>query len=153
RRALDARGRGADGRRADRLTAPVRALVLLLHRVVPAAGAGDAGSAARQRARVRRRLRPVQLRGGAFRARRGAGMTTAISTIFAGTFGAVFGSFFNVVAYRLPSGMSLSKPGSACPACKTPIKPYDNIPVLGWILLRGRCRACGEPISARYPIV
>src|SRR5437016_10715971 len=67
--------------------------------------------------------------------------------------GAVVGSFLNVVAYRLPRSESLVSPSSRCPGCGTPIKPYDNVPVLGWLLLRGRCRACREPISARYPIV
>jgi leader peptidase (prepilin peptidase) / N-methyltransferase len=71
----------------------------------------------------------------------------------AALFGAVFGSFFNVVAYRLPRHESLVTPGSQCPRCGTAIKPYDNIPVLGWLLLRGRCRSCHEQISARYPIV
>jgi leader peptidase (prepilin peptidase)/N-methyltransferase len=67
--------------------------------------------------------------------------------------GLLFGSFFNVVAYRLPLGQSLAVPGSHCPSCRVPVKPYDNVPVLGWLLLRGRCRACQTPISARYPIV
>ena len=67
--------------------------------------------------------------------------------------GLIFGSLFNVVAYRLPRGQSLSKPGSRCPSCGEPIKPYDNVPVLGWLMLRGRCRACREAISVRYPIV
>ncbi len=67
--------------------------------------------------------------------------------------GLLFGSFFNVVAYRLPLGQSLAVPGSHCPSCGVPVKPYDNVPVLGWLLLRGRCRACRIPISARYPIV
>ena len=58
-----------------------------------------------------------------------------------------------MVAYRLPRGESLLHPPSACPSCETPIKPYDNVPVLGWLWLRGQCRACGEPISPRYPIV
>jgi len=65
----------------------------------------------------------------------------------------VFGSFANVVIWRFPRGESLSHPGSHCPKCETPIVWYDNIPVLSWILLRGRCRACGEPISFRYPAV
>jgi leader peptidase (prepilin peptidase)/N-methyltransferase len=73
--------------------------------------------------------------------------------VLAAVGGLVVGSFLNVVAYRLPRGESLVSPGSRCPACGTPVKPYDNIPVLGWLLLRGRCRSCGEPISARYPIV
>jgi leader peptidase (prepilin peptidase)/N-methyltransferase len=67
--------------------------------------------------------------------------------------GALFGSFFNVVAYRLPRGESLSHPRSRCPGCETPIKPYDNIPVLSWLALRGKCRACGSRISPRYPLV
>jgi leader peptidase (prepilin peptidase)/N-methyltransferase len=80
-------------------------------------------------------------------------MSTAVGAVFAALFGAIVGSFLNVVAYRLPLGESLATPGSRCPSCGTPIKPYDNIPVLSWLLLRGRCRACGARISARYPIV
>jgi leader peptidase (prepilin peptidase)/N-methyltransferase len=72
---------------------------------------------------------------------------------FAALGGLITGSFLNVVAYRLPRGESLVSPGSRCPSCETPVKPYDNLPVLGWLLLRGRCRACGEHISPRYPIV
>ncbi|MDR2345672.1 MAG: prepilin peptidase [Planctomycetaceae bacterium] len=67
--------------------------------------------------------------------------------------GCCVGSFLNVVIYRLPHGDSISYPPSHCPKCKSPIRPYDNIPVLGWILLGGRCRDCREPISLRYPIV
>src|SRR3954465_5552759 len=67
--------------------------------------------------------------------------------------GAIVGSFLNVVAYRLPRHESLLHPGSRCPSCETPIKPYDNVPVLGWLWLRGRCRACGATISWRYPVV
>ena len=67
--------------------------------------------------------------------------------------GLIIGSFLNVVAWRLPRGESLSHPGSHCPSCDTPIKPYDNVPVVSWLLLRGRCRHCREPISPRYPIV
>jgi leader peptidase (prepilin peptidase)/N-methyltransferase len=73
--------------------------------------------------------------------------------VIAAVMGAIFGSFFNVVAYRLPRGESLSRPRSRCPRCETPIKPYDNIPVLSWLALRGRCRTCRAPISARYPLV
>jgi leader peptidase (prepilin peptidase)/N-methyltransferase len=72
---------------------------------------------------------------------------------FAGVLGAVVGSFLNVVAYRLPRRESLVRPPSHCHACGTQIKPYDNIPVLSWLLLRGHCRSCGAPISARYPVV
>lgn len=71
----------------------------------------------------------------------------------AAAFGLIIGSFLNVVAFRLPGRMSLSLPASHCPSCETPIKPYDNVPVLSWLLLRGRCRSCSEPISARYPLV
>jgi leader peptidase (prepilin peptidase) / N-methyltransferase len=73
--------------------------------------------------------------------------------MLAAVLGAVFGSFLNVVAYRLPRGESLSRPRSRCPGCLTPIRPYDNVPILSWLVLRGRCRTCREPISARYPLV
>jgi leader peptidase (prepilin peptidase) / N-methyltransferase len=73
--------------------------------------------------------------------------------VIAAVLGAVLGSFLNVVAYRLPRGESLSRPRSRCPHCETPIRPYDNIPVLSWLLLRGRCRSCRAPISPRYPLV
>src|ERR1044071_5083647 len=72
---------------------------------------------------------------------------------FAAFIGALFGSFFNVVAYRLPRGESLSRPRSRCPGCEEPIKPYDNVPILSWLALRGKCRACGSGISMRYPLV
>ena len=72
---------------------------------------------------------------------------------FAGVLGALVGSFLNVVAYRLPRHESLVSPGSHCPSCGTPVKPYDNIPLLSWLLLRGHCRGCGVPISLRYPLV
>ena len=72
---------------------------------------------------------------------------------FAGVLGAIVGSFLNVVAYRLPRHESLVKPASHCPRCATPVRPYDNIPVISWLLLRGHCRSCGGPISARYPLV
>jgi leader peptidase (prepilin peptidase)/N-methyltransferase len=76
-----------------------------------------------------------------------------MGVIISGLGGLVFGSFLNVVVHRLPRGESLAAPASHCPRCQTPIKPYDNVPVLGWLLLRGRCRACSAPISARYPLV
>jgi leader peptidase (prepilin peptidase) / N-methyltransferase len=71
----------------------------------------------------------------------------------AGALGAIFGSFLNVVAYRLPRHESLVAPASRCPACATPVKPYDNIPILSFLLLRGHCRSCAAPISPRYPLV
>lgn len=67
--------------------------------------------------------------------------------------GLSFGSFLNVVIYRLPRGLSLVHPGSRCPGCETPIKARDNIPVLGWLLLRGKSRCCKTTISIRYPAV
>jgi len=68
-------------------------------------------------------------------------------------FGLIAGSFVNVVIHRLPRGESVAFPGSHCPACGAPIRPYDNVPVLSWLFLRGRCRVCRAPISARYPVV
>lgn len=67
--------------------------------------------------------------------------------------GASVGSFLNVVVYRIPAELSLLNPPSRCPSCLTPIKPYDNVPVLGWLWLRGKCRTCKAPISLRYPLV
>lgn len=68
-------------------------------------------------------------------------------------FGLLVGSFLNVVIHRVPEGLSIVSPPSHCPACDTPIKPWDNVPVLSYLLLRGRCRACGVGISLRYPAV
>jgi leader peptidase (prepilin peptidase)/N-methyltransferase len=68
-------------------------------------------------------------------------------------FGLIWGSFLNVVIYRLPRDMSVVRPGSTCPGCKKPIAWYDNIPVFSWLILRGRARCCGTPISPRYPLV
>lgn len=73
--------------------------------------------------------------------------------IVAFLFGAVVGSFLNVCIYRLPRGLSIVRPGSSCPHCKGPIHAYDNIPILSYLILRGRCRNCGKRISPRYPIV
>jgi leader peptidase (prepilin peptidase)/N-methyltransferase len=67
--------------------------------------------------------------------------------------GLLVGSFLNVVVWRVPRGESVVRPPSHCPRCETPIRPRDNIPVVSWILLRGRCRDCSAPISARYPLV
>jgi leader peptidase (prepilin peptidase) / N-methyltransferase len=68
-------------------------------------------------------------------------------------FGLIVGSFLNVVAHRLPAGASLARPRSQCPACLAPVRPYDNVPVLSWLVLRGRCRDCAATISPRYPLV
>jgi len=78
---------------------------------------------------------------------------TPVFLLFAGMFGLAVGSFLNVVAWRVPLGKSIVRPGSACPSCGTPISPRDNVPVLGWIILRGRCRSCRAPISVLYPVV
>ena len=67
--------------------------------------------------------------------------------------GAVIGSFLNVVSFRLPLGRSVVRPASACPSCKQPVRAWHNIPVLSWLLLRGRCYDCGESFSVRYPLV
>ncbi|HEX6582937.1 MAG TPA: prepilin peptidase [Thermoleophilaceae bacterium] len=80
-------------------------------------------------------------------------MASGPEIVVAGLFGAVIGSFLNVVAHRVPRGESLHRPGSHCPACDAPVKPYDNVPVVSWLVLRGRCRNCGTRISPRYPLV
>ncbi|HYT70251.1 MAG TPA: prepilin peptidase [Gemmatimonadales bacterium] len=71
----------------------------------------------------------------------------------AAVLGLCVGSFLNVCIVRLPNDMSLLRPPSTCPRCKYPIAWYDNIPVVSWLLLKGRCRHCGEPISVQYPII
>lgn len=80
-------------------------------------------------------------------------MPAVAVAVVAAIFGLLIGSFLNVVVWRVPRGESIVSPPSACPGCATRILPRDNVPVLGWLVLRGRCRACGEPISPRYPIV
>lgn len=77
----------------------------------------------------------------------------AIAYAFALLWGALWGSFLNVVVYRLPAGLSVVKPRSRCPSCLTPIAWWQNVPVLSWALLRGRCWTCKSPISLRYPVV
>jgi leader peptidase (prepilin peptidase)/N-methyltransferase len=71
----------------------------------------------------------------------------------ASVLGLLVGSFLNVVVWRVPRGESVVHPPSACPACGRPVRPRDNVPVLSWLLLRGRCRDCDSTISARYPAV
>lgn len=73
--------------------------------------------------------------------------------VLAGVLGACFGSFLNVCAYRWPAEQSVVRPPSRCPSCASEIRWFDNVPVLGWLWLRGRCRACRAPISAQYPLV
>ncbi|CAG0953529.1 leader peptidase (prepilin peptidase) / N-methyltransferase [Geobacteraceae bacterium] len=76
-----------------------------------------------------------------------------IFAIFSFLLGAAVGSFLNVCIYRLPAGESIVSPPSRCPACGARIRPWHNIPILGWLILRGKCRDCGAPISPRYPLV
>jgi leader peptidase (prepilin peptidase)/N-methyltransferase len=73
--------------------------------------------------------------------------------VFGTLFGLVWGSFVNVVVHRHPRGMSVARPPSHCPACGAPVRPYENVPVLSWLALRGRARCCGAAISPRYPLV
>jgi leader peptidase (prepilin peptidase)/N-methyltransferase len=80
-------------------------------------------------------------------------MASALEILAGGLLGAIIGSFLNVVAHRVPRGESLVSPGSRCPGCGADVKAYDNIPVVSWLLLRGRCRNCGMRISPRYPLI
>jgi leader peptidase (prepilin peptidase)/N-methyltransferase len=73
--------------------------------------------------------------------------------VLPGMLGAVIGSFLNVVALRLPRGQSLLRPASHCPGCGAAVRPWHNVPILGWLALRGRCHDCGRSISPRYPLV
>ena len=81
------------------------------------------------------------------------GVPEIVGYIFTFLFGAVIGSFLNVVIHRVPNEESIVFPNSACPKCGSGIKAYDNIPILSWLALRGKCRNCKEPISPRYPAV
>jgi len=81
------------------------------------------------------------------------GLPEIFGYIFIFLFGAAVGSFLNVVIHRVPNEESIIFPNSACPNCGNPIKPYDNIPILSWLVLRGKCRNCKNPISSRYPAV
>ena len=78
---------------------------------------------------------------------------TSITAAICGVFGLLIGSFLNVVIWRVPRGESIVRPPSHCPSCDNEIAPRDNIPVVSWLLLRGRCRRCGARISVRYPLV
>lgn len=80
-------------------------------------------------------------------------MISAVLAIAAGFLGVLIGSFLNVVVYRLPRGRSIVSPPSACTVCGHPVRSWDNVPVLSWLVLRGRCRDCQAPISPRYPLV
>jgi leader peptidase (prepilin peptidase)/N-methyltransferase len=78
---------------------------------------------------------------------------SVVIVLVAAVLGLAVGSFLNVVVYRVPNGQSVVAPASACPRCGHEIRPRDNVPVLSWLVLRGRCRDCSAPISARYPFV
>lgn len=78
---------------------------------------------------------------------------TPVVLVGAAVIGLAVGSFLNVVVHRVPAGLSVVRPASACPGCGAEIRARDNIPVLSWVLLRGRCRNCGTGISLRYPLV
>ena len=80
-------------------------------------------------------------------------MNEVVVDVFAFLLGACFGSFLNVCIGRWPAGMSVIRPPSRCPACQRPIRAYENVPIFGWIALRGRCAGCRSPISAQYPLV
>jgi leader peptidase (prepilin peptidase)/N-methyltransferase len=81
------------------------------------------------------------------------GLPEFVAYLFVFVFGSAVGSFLNVVIHRVPNEESIVFPNSACPKCKTAIKPYDNIPIVSWLVLRGKCRGCNAPISFRYPAV
>lgn len=78
---------------------------------------------------------------------------TPLLVMIVGAVGAIVGSFLNVVIHRVPAGLSVVRPGSSCPDCGAPVRARDNIPVVSWLVLRGRCRDCGAPIAVRYPLV
>lgn len=82
-----------------------------------------------------------------------SGLDSVVPLLIVFILGAAVGSFLNVVVYRLPEGLSLLYPPSRCPRCETRLKPYDNVPVFGWLWLKGKCRSCKLPIAARYPMV
>ena len=81
------------------------------------------------------------------------GVSPWLMRAFAFAWGCLWGSFVNVVVYRVPRGLSVVRPGSHCPACGAPVQPFDNVPILSWLALRGRARCCGAPISPRYVVV
>ena len=80
-------------------------------------------------------------------------MTEIFAIVVAAAFGAIVGSFLNVCIHRLPLGTSIVWPGSACPRCARPLAWFENIPIVSYLALRGRCRSCRAPISVRYPII
>ena len=82
-----------------------------------------------------------------------AWLASPVAVAAAAVFGAIWGSFFNVCIARVPAGQSIVRPGSRCGACAVRVRALDNVPILSYFWLRGRCRACGAPFSVRYPLV
>jgi leader peptidase (prepilin peptidase)/N-methyltransferase len=82
-----------------------------------------------------------------------AWLASPVAVAAAAVFGAIWGSFFNVCIARVPAGQSIVRPGSRCGACGAPVRALDNVPILSYFWLRGRCRACAAPFSPRYPLV
>lgn len=82
-----------------------------------------------------------------------SGASTAAAVVGSGLVGLAIGSFLNVVAYRVPRHLSVVRPASHCPSCRSPLTAVDTVPVVSWVLLGGRCRRCQAPVSARYPLV
>ena len=80
-------------------------------------------------------------------------MPDLLLVVYAALVGACVGSFLNVCIYRWPEGLSVIRPRSRCPHCETPIAWHDNLPILGWLILRGKCRSCGARISIQYPLI
>ena len=76
-----------------------------------------------------------------------------VGAVFAFLFGAIIGSFLNVVIHRVPHDLSIVTPGSQCPKCESPVRWFDNIPIVSWFVLGGRCRNCGESFSIRYALI
>ncbi|HEX8708757.1 MAG TPA: prepilin peptidase [Pyrinomonadaceae bacterium] len=95
----------------------------------------------------------MNLRSGFFLFQSTLGLPLPLIGVFVAAFGAIIGSFLNVVIHRLPRGESIVFPNSRCPSCQALIRPFDNIPIISYLFLRGRCRNCRAPISARYPAV
>jgi len=87
------------------------------------------------------------------RAQSGRVYVEPVIVVVAFLFGVMFGSFLNVVITRVPAGESVVRPASRCPSCRTPIAVRDNLPIVSWLALRGRCRYCGWRIPVRYPFV
>ncbi len=108
----------------------------------------NSGISANPRLAIRHAFRPRSLRHRLLYVK-----FNAVIAFFFFLFGIVIGSFLNVCISRIPEGESVVSPSSRCPRCLAPIKPYDNVPILGWLWLRGKCRNCALPISPMYPIV